>query len=167
MWEDGEAEMRIGRFAFGIRKYGRKFKWFYHPLLKSNEEQFFVFFVWIGWHFYACLRKRPRLIDADAFDKALEDAQIQCKRNGGNFRFGVLSTVRANLKNAPTVNVFTKLWNALYAEEDKFEKRYIGTPEHDNWFLVYRPWLQDGFGIAIKVLSEIFVPEPPKEDKDD
>ena len=33
-------------------------KWFYHPMLKSNEEQFFVFFVWIGWHFYVCLRKK-------------------------------------------------------------------------------------------------------------
>ena len=44
-----------------------------------------------------------RLIDADAFDKALSDAQRQCKRNGGNFRFGVLSTVRENLANAPTI----------------------------------------------------------------
>ena len=50
--------MKIGRFGFGIRKYAREFKWFYHPLLKSNEEQFFVFFVWIGWHFYVCLRKK-------------------------------------------------------------------------------------------------------------
>ena len=50
--------MTIGRFDFGIRKNAREFKWFYHPLFKSNEEQFFVFFVWIGWHFYACLRKK-------------------------------------------------------------------------------------------------------------
>ena len=45
-----------------------------------------------------------RLIDADAFDKALSDAQDKCRRNGGNFRFGVLSTVRENLANAPTVD---------------------------------------------------------------
>ena len=50
--------MQIGRFGFGIRKYARELKWFYHPMLKENEEQFFVFFVWIGWHFYVCLRKK-------------------------------------------------------------------------------------------------------------
>ena len=54
----GEVGMAIGRFEFGIRKYAREFKWFYHPLLKTNEKQFFVFFVWIGWHFYVCLRKK-------------------------------------------------------------------------------------------------------------
>ena len=43
-----------------------------------------------------------RLIDADAFDKCLEDAQAECKKNGGNFRFGVLNTVRGNLRKQPT-----------------------------------------------------------------
>lgn len=43
-----------------------------------------------------------RLIDADAFDKVLSDAQSECKRNGGNFRVGVLSNVRENLAKAPT-----------------------------------------------------------------
>jgi hypothetical protein len=75
----------------------------------------------------------------------------------------LMMRVRETVKNAPTVDVLQKLWNALYAEEDKLEKRYFGTQEHDNWFLVYRPWLQDGFGIAIKVLSEILVSEPPEE----
>lgn len=70
---------------------------------------------------------------------------------------------RQLIENAPTVDVLPKLWDALYAEEDKFEKRYIGTSEHDNWFLIYRPWLQNGFEIAIKVLSELLTPEPPKE----
>ena len=44
-----------------------------------------------------------RLIDADAFDKMLVDAQAECKSNGGNFRFGVLSNVRENLRMMPTV----------------------------------------------------------------
>ena len=58
-----------------------------------------------------------RLIDADAFDKVLEDAQIQCKRNGGNFRFGVLSTVRANLKNAPTVYRQSGYWTKVHGPD--------------------------------------------------
>lgn len=47
-----------------------------------------------------------------------------------------------------------KMWNALYAEEDNLEKKFIGTEEHDDWFTVYRPWLQRGFEIAIKVIAE-------------
>jgi hypothetical protein len=45
-----------------------------------------------------------RLIDGDAFDKALSDAQAECKRNGGNFRFGVLANVRGNLSKVPSVD---------------------------------------------------------------
>ena len=47
-----------------------------------------------------------------------------------------------------------KMWNALYAEEDKLEKKFIGTEKHDDWFNVYRPWLQSGFEIAITVIAE-------------
>lgn len=66
-----------------------------------------------------------RLIDADAFDKALEDAQIQCKRNGGNFRFGVLSTVRANLEKAPTVGETTRpVFNGRFWECEECGQRY-------------------------------------------
>ena len=45
-----------------------------------------------------------RLIDADAFDKMLIEAQAKCKKNGGNFRFGVLENIRANLALFPTVD---------------------------------------------------------------
>ena len=110
-----------------------------------------------------------RLIDADALCENLGFAQNcnDCKigKNCTYETFSVYGICTA-LADAPTVDVLQKLWNALYAEEDKFEKRYIGTPEHDNWFMVYRPWLQDGFQIAIKVLSEILMPEPPKEEKE-
>ena len=51
-------------------------------------------------------------------------------------------------------NLKQKMWNALYAEEDKLEKKFIGTEEHGDWFAVYRPWLQRGFEIAIKVIAE-------------
>ena len=46
-----------------------------------------------------------RLIDADMFDKVLSDAQNECKKkSGGNFRYGFLSTVRANMLKQPTVD---------------------------------------------------------------
>lgn len=51
-------------------------------------------------------------------------------------------------------NLLQKLWNAFYEEEDKWEQLLVGTSNHDNWFTTYRPWLQEGFGIAIKVLSQ-------------
>ena len=46
-----------------------------------------------------------------------------------------------------------KMWNALYAEEDRLEKKYVGTDNHDDWFFVFRPWLQRGFEIALKVFT--------------
>ena len=45
-----------------------------------------------------------------------------------------------------------KMWNALYAEEDKLEKQYAGTDNNDDWFMVYRPWLQRGFEIALETI---------------
>ena len=47
-----------------------------------------------------------------------------------------------------------KMWNALYAKEDKFEENYIGTKEQNSWFLIYRPWLQEGFNLAIKAIAD-------------
>jgi hypothetical protein len=46
-----------------------------------------------------------------------------------------------------------KMWNALYAEEDKLEKKFVGTDKHNDWFTVYRPFLQRGFEIAIEVIA--------------
>lgn len=43
-----------------------------------------------------------RLIDADAFNQTLMDAQATCKKNGGNVLYGFLNNVRANLANFPT-----------------------------------------------------------------
>ena len=45
-----------------------------------------------------------------------------------------------------------KMWNEFYAEEDELEKKYVGTNENDNWFLIYRPWLQRGFEIALETI---------------
>lgn len=104
-----------------------------------------------------------RLIDGDELMESIRKA-LGIKSMTKSLLFPAERTIIDQIESAPTVDIFQKLWNALYAEEDKFEKRYISTPEHDNWFLFYRPWLQNGFEIAIKVLSEIFVSEPPKEE---
>jgi hypothetical protein len=58
-----------------------------------------------------------RLIDADAFDKVLKDAQTECKKNGGNFRFGVLNNVRANLAKAPTIGGWISVKHRLPEDE--------------------------------------------------
>ena len=47
-----------------------------------------------------------------------------------------------------------RMWNALYAEEDEYEKKFVGKEEHLNWFTVYRPWLQKGFDIAINAIAD-------------
>lgn len=47
-----------------------------------------------------------------------------------------------------------KMWNALYAEEDEYENKFVGKEEHLNWFTVYRPWLQKGFDIAINAIAD-------------
>ena len=46
------------------------------------------------------------------------------------------------------------MWNALYAEEEKYEKQYAGTEKSTEWFTVYRPWLQTGFEIGIHALNK-------------
>lgn len=51
-------------------------------------------------------------------------------------------------------NLKQKMWNALYAEEDNLEEKFIGTEKHNDWFTVYRPWLQRGFDIAIAVIAK-------------
>lgn len=51
-----------------------------------------------------------RLIDAEALDRSLADAQAKCKKSGGNFRFGVLSNVRANIADAPTIDAIPVDW---------------------------------------------------------
>ena len=47
-----------------------------------------------------------------------------------------------------------KMWHALYAKEDKFEEKYIGTKEENSWFIIYRPWLQEGFNLAINAIAD-------------
>ena len=58
------------------------------------------------------------------------------------------------LKGKENNQLLQKLWNAFCKEEDEWEKLFIGTSNHEKWFTSYRPWLQAGFEIAIKVLSQ-------------
>ncbi len=68
-----------------------------------------------------------KLIDADVFDGILKNAQEGCKRNGGNFRFGVLNSVRENLANLPAVDaapVVHGRWRSIKA---------VGGPNYPYW----------------------------------
>ena len=51
--------MKIGPIQIGLRAYGTDdFKWFYHPLLRENEKQWYHFFVWFGHNIYICWHKK-------------------------------------------------------------------------------------------------------------
>lgn len=63
-----------------------------------------------------------RLIDADALDNMLSEAQAECKRNGGNFRFGVLSNIRENIKEQPTIDAIPVEWLKAKMRECESEK---------------------------------------------
>ena len=61
-----------------------------------------------------------KLIDKDVFDRCLADAQSECKKNGGNFRYGVLNQVRGNLAEQPTVPAIPIDWlTARMGEAEK------------------------------------------------
>ena len=80
------------------------------------------------------------------------DNEIQCYRA---IDLPALRDIPAVLKEQelPT-ELKQKMWNALYAEEDEYEKKFVGKEEHLNWFTVYRPWLQKGFDIAINAIAD-------------
>lgn len=58
-----------------------------------------------------------RLIDADALDGFLADAQSKCKTKGDNFRYGVLSNVRENIRNITTIDAIPVEWLEAHARE--------------------------------------------------
>lgn len=105
-----------------------------------------------------------RLIDADALKEqwGMGNKCEECRRDARSCQYYehiTIMDVCSMLDEAPTVDVLAKLWSELYAEEDKWEKKFCGTQEHDNWFVNYRQWLQTGFEIAIKVLTKLGVKE--------
>ena len=107
-----------------------------------------------------------RLIDADALDTLLKDAQTECKRNGGNFRFGVLNTIRENIAKMPTVGGWTSVKDH--------------PPEKDEDVIIYGKYIGSSGSVypvmLITDISEFVIsgyvpiawmprPEPPKEEE--
>ena len=93
--------------------------------------------------------------DREKVIRELQDALENAEENGkiyAEIRRPVLFYAISLLKEQKTV--LQKMWNALFAEEDELEKQYAGTDKNDVWFMVYRPWLQRGFEIAIKTITE-------------
>lgn len=95
---------------------------------------------------------------------ALEKAKKQSEENAQDViivPFKETDMILALLKEREAVEPKTipdelklKMWNAFYAEEDKLEEKYVGTKEHNSWFLIYRPWLQVGFNLTIKAIAD-------------
>ena len=90
--------------------------------------------------------------------RTLETKIAMAENNGNNaliVTLDVLKEILSLLKEQelPT-ELKQKMWNALYAEEDEYEKKFVGKEEHRNWFTVYRPWLQKGFDIAINAIAD-------------
>ena len=67
------------------------------------------------------------------------------------------------MNTAKLTKIKRKMWDALYKEEDELEKQYVGTDKNDDWFMVYRPWLQRGFEIALSALTD--EEEEPEEEE--
>lgn len=67
-----------------------------------------------------------RLIDKDEFDRCLADAQSECKKNGGNFRYGVLNQVRGNLAEQPTIDAIPVKWLKAQNTSTKYYKTVQG-----------------------------------------
>lgn len=73
-----------------------------------------------------------RLIDADALDKMLMDAQAVSKEKGGNFRCGVIGSVRENIRMMPTIEQpkWISVSEGLPEEHDTIFAKLKGT---DKW----------------------------------
>lgn len=73
-----------------------------------------------------------RLIDADALDKMLMDAQAVSKEKGGNFRCGVIGSVRENIRMMPTIEQpkWIPVSEGLPEEHDTIFAKLKGT---DKW----------------------------------
>ena len=102
-----------------------------------------------------------RLIDADRLKEVpMFNGHYDRKNANEHFIYGI-NTVMEFVDELPTEQPKTvpeelkqKMWNALYTEEDEYEKKFVGKEEHLNWFTVYRPWLQKGFNIAINAIAD-------------
>lgn len=77
-------------------------------------------------------KKNMRTIDADAFDRCLADAQSECKKNGGNFRYGMLNQVRGNLAEQPTIDAIPVEW----LEDKELDYRTTGDKMFSDAFAV-------------------------------
>lgn len=101
------------------------------------------------------------MIDADRLKEVpMFNGHYDRKNANEHFIYGI-NTVMEFVNELPTEQpevipeeLKLKMWNALYAVEDRFEEKYIGTKEQDSWFLIYRPWLQEGFNLAIKAIAD-------------
>lgn len=116
-----------------------------------------------------------RLIDADALDTLLKDAQTVCKRNRDNFRFGVLNNIRGNIAKMPTVGGWISVKDMLpeedvevlvarYMTKNGKKKPYVETASQigGQWFSYTDEWKLNKTAHSAP-FAWMPLPEPPKE----
>ena len=114
-----------------------------------------------------CTHYEPYSTDINCSDRLMMDAAKLLKgqeeqiKNRDKLLKNARAEIRWLIKEQEAIQPKTipeelkqKMWNALYAEEDKFEEKYVGTIENDSWFFIYRTWLQKGFNLAIKAITD-------------
>lgn len=87
-----------------------------------------------------------RLIDADAFDKCLEGAEIEATKNQKYVFSSAINTIRGNLANAPTIEPqqwiscderlpkYGQLVLTYNLKDDEYEVNHIIDEEDGEWF---------------------------------
>ena len=109
-----------------------------------------------------------RLIDADAFDKCLEGAEIEATRSQKYVFSSAINTIRGNLANFPTVNQWVpcserlpELDDEVSVTDDRGELRHcIFCTRGKTWcgFITYEK------GIRIKAVAWMPLPSPYQEE---
>jgi hypothetical protein len=94
--------------------------------------------------------EKERLVSGMTNQEAIETIEANYPPENYSMLREALNMALTLMKEQKSIK--QKMWNALYAEEDKFEKQYAGTDNNDDWFMVYRPWLQRGFEIALETI---------------
>lgn len=94
-------------------------------------------------------------MDREKVISEFEDFVKSFSKRDDTYYKGLFVSVLAILKEQKVPEELKlKIWNALYAKEDEYEKKIIEADKCHEWFSIYRPWLQIGFNIAIDAIAE-------------
>jgi len=121
-----------------------------------------------------------RLIDADAFDKCLEQAEIEATKRQKYVFSSAINTIRGNLANFPPINQWIPCSERLPEDEYVLISKKPTKISGSKWSVAIAirtadprsrkiQWRDSGFGIIQddKVLAWQPLPEPYKEEEEE